>query len=272
MTGIYIPTRARPDNLRKIIPRWLETTNINSTVFLVVDKSEAADTRRFVKSLPLDFERDRVAVLSVADNVGIGAVRAAAVKHAARLGFTSIIMSDDDLRPAVGSQMNALLRYARRKEVLGIGATRAYHDFLSGGATKEHDGPILCPSGWGLQTFALNIPNALKVGNFDVKLDCFGEDAELMRAGLAHGFPWLVHCGVKCEPIGKRYEPGGLAEYTATPDLRKAGEQRCQKLIHARWPDFTSRPPSPSRVSWQKMYNHFIPNWREKSAMHGGSL
>jgi len=266
MSAVYIPTRARHDNLRKVMPRWL--ASMKAPVILVIDRSETAATKALIAAEGWE----RVEYVAVKNNSGIGNVRHQAVADAAKRGYKSIIMSDDDLRPAEYAPMNVLLRYARRGGVLGIGATRSYHDLLSNGWTSQHDGPMLCPSGWGLQTFGLNIENAVKVGNFDTRLTCFGEDAELMRCGLAHGFPWLVHCGVTVEPIGKRYDPGGLATLTGDPAARTVQEQTCQYLIHQRWPGFTSRPPKPSRVAWQKMYDTYIPNWREKSLMHGGNL
>lgn len=268
MTAVYIPTRARHDNLRKVMPRWLECTPRATPIVLVIDRSETAATKALIAAEGWE----RVEYVAVKNNSGIGNVRHQAVADAAKRGFNSIIMSDDDLRPAERAPMNTLLRYAARKNVLGIGATRSYHSLLSNGWSEQHNGPMLCPSGWGLQTFGLNVANAVAVGNFDVRLTCFGEDAELMRAGLSCGFPWLVHCGVKVEPIGKRYDPGGLATLTGDRDARTVQEQACQYLIHQRWPDFTSTPPKPSRVAWQRMYDYYIPDWRKKSIMHGGNL
>jgi hypothetical protein len=122
-----------------------------------------------------------------------------------------------------------------------------------------------------MQLFALNLANTVYIGNFDSRLDCFGEDHELMRMGIAvSGFPWLVHCDVKCEAIGVRYDPGGLNSFISD-GTRALREIECRKIIHERWPQYTSRPEARPRMLWQKMLNDYIPNWRELSAIHGGS-
>lgn len=269
MTAVYIPTRARFGNLMKVVPRWMDALQ-KVPVILVVDKSEVSDVKGLMARE--GWPSDKVWIQPVKDNKGIGYVRRQAVLSAERQGFKSIIMSDDDARPVVGASMNLLLRFAAKPTVLGIGANHSYLDLLSGGITARESGPILCPSGWGFRMFALNIKNTVAVGNFDPALTCWGEDAEVMRNGLKAGFPWLVHCGAKSEAIGKRYADGGLAAYTESREARTEQERVCQQIIHDRWPDFTSAPPKPSRVAWQKMYDHYLPNWRERSAIHGGSL
>jgi hypothetical protein len=260
--SVYIITRNRPGNLKKIVPRWLEQ---RMHVMLVVEQEEYDNHLSLIRGMYWH----NVDVLAVSGNRGVGRARQAAVEHASAVGIRTMIMSDDDLRPASESLMSLLLTEARRPGVLGIGATRGIHDRFSNGITTERDDVILCPGGWGMQLFGLNVPMTVKLGNFDPLLDCWGEDHELMRNGIAEGIPWLVHCGVRCEPIGKRYDPGGLNAYVAEDD-RPAREMVCKKLIHERWPLYTSAPDKKSRMQWQKMMNDCIPNWRAKSAIHGG--
>jgi hypothetical protein len=182
-----------------------------------------------------------------------------------------MIMSDDDMRPTATTNMTRLLTAARKSNVIGIGATRSLHDRNSKGAISRNHGPILCPGGWGMQLFALNIKNTIEVGNFDSELDCFGEDAELERMGIATiGIPWLVHCDVKCEAIGVRYDPGGMNSFI-TDGTRALREIACRRIIHERWPMYTSAPERRPNMRWQKMLDDYITGWRELSAIHGGS-
>jgi hypothetical protein len=274
----YIITRGRLENLRKIIPRWIGQ---DIPVVLVVEHIEKGKHDRFL--LNNGWERSVQTISPNLPNRGVGFARGVAVSHALEHRLRSIIMSDDDLRPASDSDMPKLLRSAERPNVLGIGAVRALHNHYSKGVTAENDGLIICPAGWGMQLFALNIRNTMLVGNFDPKLDCFGEDHELMRQGIAtSGIPWLVHCGVKCEAIGVRFDPGGLNDYIASRppvvvtasearEQRENREQVCRAIIHDRWPKYCSRPDQRNRTAWSRMMDDWIPGWRLRSAMHGGS-
>lgn len=267
-TAVYIFTKDRLELLRKVVPRWLEVAPFSTEIYLVADRSEAPVLRK-------NFSLIGVTILGLPrDNAGIGYARDYALRHAQRVGYRSILMSDDDVWPRPGADIQELLRLARLKKYLGIGMTHSYHDLLSDGATKDPaNGLIFCPGGWGFNMFALNVHNAIKVGGFDPRLTCFGEDAELMRNGIANGFPWLVHCGIKFSQLGKRGEPGGIASLTGgISDVRMQQEQKCQFIINDRWPDFTTRPPKQSRMSWLKFYDHYMPDWRKKSFIHLGSL
>lgn len=273
MSAVYIVTRARHDNLRKVVPRWLVATPGTIPIVLVTDKSEAAGLQQLSREEHW-FQRGDVRVKRLRyDRRGVGYARHEAVSHAYGQGHRTIIMADDDIMPRAGESVNRLLRSARWGTTLGVGATHSQHDLLTGGYTKDHTNVILCPSGYGFQLFALNVENAIAAGNYDVALDCFGEDAELMRNGISLGIPWKLHCGVKCQKIGKRGDYGGIQSlYNGYNDNRVKAERRCQELIHERWPDFTSTPPKPSRMAWQRFYDHYIPEWRRYSAMHGGGI
>jgi hypothetical protein len=168
--------------------------------------------------------------------------------------------------------MKLLLAEAALPGVLGIGAVRSIHDHFTGGAISRNTGVILCPGGWGFQLFGLNVRTALELGNFDPLLHSYGEDGELCRNGIRAGIPWRAHCDVKCAPIGKRYAPGGISTRFRRPEERTAAERECLTIIHDRWPYYTNRPENPLRVAWQRMLDHYIPDWRERSAIHGGSL
>lgn len=260
---VYIMTRSRLGNLPRIIPAWREQ---GIPVNLVVERSEYIDHLSLVNRnnwsgvevLPLRLE-----------NRGFGYACRSAVEHASKHRHESIIMSDDDLLPKTGSDFHPLLEEAAKDGVLGVGATRPIHDHFTKGATARLHGVILCPGGWGQQLYALNVPMAMELGNFDPRLTCFGEGHEMIRQGISHGIPWLVHCDVKAKPIGARYAPGGLS--SLYPGNERAEEEiKCRRIIHDRWPQYTSEPEARPRVAWAKMLNDYIPGWKHLSAMHGG--
>jgi hypothetical protein len=264
---VYIPTMNRIDNLRKIIPTWLDQ---EFQVRLVMERSEwkahvtmkkqeGWDGNVYLLPLPLAGR-------------GIGYSRNYCVQHAKNTALKAIIMSDDDLHVHSDSDAFELIEAAYEPGVLGVGATRSLHDRFTGGAISANSGVILCPGGWGFQLFGLNVQTALDVGNFNRKLHTIGEDAELARQGIKRGIPWLVHCDVKAVSIGKRLAPGGFSTKYRTIEERQAAERECMSIIHGIWPDYTNAPDKRLRVAWQRLLDDYIPNWREASALHGGSL
>jgi len=261
---VYIPTMSRYDNLMKIVPRWLDQ---GIPVRLMVTQGEFQEHVIFGREAgwPL---RDVKVIMQ--KGIGIGAARRSCVIHARRYGLESIIMTDDDMKPV--SDARPLLTEAARPGVLGVGAVRPIHDHFTHGAISRNKGVILCPGGWGFQLFGLNVRTASQIGNFDALLHSYGEDAELCRLGISKGIPWRAHCDVRCDSIGARYAPGGINARFRTPELRTEAEYACLFRIHQRWPRYTNPPNRPLRVAWQRMLNDFIPDWRERSALHGGSL
>jgi hypothetical protein len=264
---VYIPTLDRVNNIRSIVPYWREQ---EIPVRLVVERHQYAAYNNMKNSMNWG---SSVYVLPLPlSGRGIGYARRYCVTHAKNTALESIIMSDDDMRPIHDSDMWELLDEAAKPDVLGIGATRSLHDRNTGGAISANHGPILCPGGWGFQLFGLNIKNALSIGNFDASLHTMCEDAELARQGIVNNMPWLVHCDVKVAAIGKRYAPGGFSSKWRTTEARDMAEKECMAIVHKRWPDYTNSPDKLLRVAWQRMLDDYIPEWREASAIHGGSL
>jgi hypothetical protein len=203
---------------------------------------------------------------------GIGYARNYAVKHAKATNLEAIIMSDDDVHIHPNSDAYELIDAVLHPGVLGVGATRSLHDRFTNGAISANDGVILCPGGWGFTIHGLNVKTAIECGNFNPALHSFGEDAELARQGIAKGIPWRVHCGVQFVSLNKRLDPGGFSAKYHTLEGRLAGELECRKIIHKRWPDYTSEPDKKPRVAWQRMLDDYVPGWRGASAIHGGDL
>jgi hypothetical protein len=270
---IYIPTlgRAGAPSFMKTIPAWLDQ---GIRVRLVVERNEFADYARVRRDMGWDLDIVTLPQL----RKGIGNTRAFIVRHAASQCLRSIIMSNDDYRPAGGAKAGSfrpLLRAAARPGVLGIGAVNSVHDrFTSGAITRlAGSGTILCPGGWGFNVFALNVQMTIKVGNFDPLLHTDGEDAELARQGISKGIPWMVHVDSWVVHTGTKYAPGGIAaRHNNDREALKAAEAANRALIHERWPDYVSAPGRRYRQSWQKMLDDYIPDWRSRSALHGGHL
>ena len=270
---VYIPTIGRIDlKLRAHLPRWIEQ---EMPIRLVVRPDEYDAHRLLAKDLERTHGEIDLSVvkLPAATKTGLGATRNYVVRHAERRGLSSIIICDDDVRPAKGTNMWRLIEDADQENVLGVGATHGLQDrFTGGGITKNKGKVILCPGGWGFTCFGLNVATALWLGNFDVKLHALADDAELARMGILNGIPWRVDCGVTIELNQKRYDPGGMSTVYPTREARDAAERECMALIHERWPDYTNEPDKKVRTSWQKLLDKYIPDWRDMSALHGGSL
>jgi len=266
MNTVYICTRNRLNNVSKVVPRWLDQ---NFRVILVVEPEQEDEHISLCDDM--QWAGDGVYVLPLSrPNLGIGYSRNQAVLHAWKMRSRSIIMADDDIRPASGldSDMADLIDEASKPNVLGIGAVLRIHDHFTGGAISANSGVILCPGGWGGRLYGLNVDRAVELGNYDVKLDCLGEDDDMKRQGIAAGIPWLVHCDVWAESIGSRFQPGGVQAFVGND--RKSREERNHWLLHERWPRYVSAPPKKFRMEWAKMLDDHIPNWRERSAIHGG--
>ena len=211
------------------------------------------------------------------DVKGIGAIRRTiALSHAQadRNGLRAIISGRDGWSlPDKASDFHELLDWAKRPDVLGIGATRPIHDRFTGGAISRNSGAILCPGG-GAYVLGLNVENALKAGNYDKRLHTIGDDAELARQGISKlRIPWLAHCDVRWSSLGTRYSPGGInARFQEDPDRRKAAERECFRIIHDMWPAYTNSPDKPLRMAWAKFLDHYLPGWKARSAIHNGDL
>jgi hypothetical protein len=263
MTAVYIPTMQRMHFLKKSMPKWLHSVpQKDREINLVVAESEATVTRAFLKqegwtsdvrviALPLDIQ-------------GIGAIREYIVEDAWDSGHATIIMSDDDVFPQKSAELSHMEAIAKDSQVLGVGCVTSYHSLLLGDRADmmKHDAPIFARAGYGFRMFALNLANVISVGNFNPELDVAFEDAELMRQGVAVGLHWYLDPLVPAGSLGKRFEPGGLAAYTSSQEDREVRTNKCYTYCHRLWPKYLAEPPK-KRMSWQKMLNDFIPNWRE---------
>jgi len=267
---VYIPTLSRLEMLQKTVPRWMEQ---DLNIRLVVPPAQVDDHRELAADL--EWTRNGVQVLKLPDNLsyGLGAARHYIVKHAARRKIKAIIISDDDHRPKRGTNMWDLIAAAMDPDALGVGASRSLTDRFNGGALTRNSGVILCPGGWGFTVFGLNVDNALWCGNFDPALHTFADDAELARNGITRGLIWRMHCDVWIEQMNNRYDPGGMNSlFGEDVEKRRESEKENLTLLYSRWPDYVAPPDRKYRMAWSKMLTDYIPDWKARSALHGGRL
>jgi hypothetical protein len=205
---------------------------------------------------------------------GLGETRQFILEHAASKDRDAIIISDDDHRPKAGANMWDLLAAAMAPDVLGVGASRPLTDRFNGGALTRNRGIIMCPGGWGFTVYGLNVRNATHIGGFDPNIHFFGEDAELARNGIAyHQWFWRVSCDVWIEQLNVRNAPGGISSvFNGDAEARAKAERKDRAYLRQMWPEYISRPDQKPRMAWSRMLDDYIPGWRERSALHGGSL
>lgn len=271
---VYIPTRGRLKNVTKLLDLWDQESFF---VVLVVEEHEAEDHRKLVHEMKMD---PYAAVIVPPYGVeGIGPIRKWIVEHAASCGLKSIILSDDDIKPGKDSNMKELWEQAQHYKVLGITARYSYHDFSLGPEIKYRDDLILMPNGT-FRIIGLNIMNALAIGNYDPHLICVQEDGELMMRGVQNGFPWLIHLGTKTGSIHGRYQPGGIADFMGSMTERFRIQRQCHIYLNEKHPDYVNKPKPDDdlsqkngvRISWRKLYNDWLPEWKTWSALHGGDI
>ena len=247
-----VPTMGRYDNLRKVVPAWLAQ---GMPVRLVVDESEYDE---HIRMRNMNGWGGVVHVLKVPRTLpsGIGAARRFCVQHARRLHLPSIIMTDDDMKPITDAW--PLIMEAAVPGVLGVGAVRSIHDHFTAGAISRNSGVIMCPGGWGFQTFGLNTRTAHEVGNFDSLLHSYGEDGELCRQGISRGVPWMVlatpSVADRRAVRAWRPDPAPVA-WSLVPGQRRV-PRACRR------PHTSTSLDRPLRVAWLKMLDDFIPGLR----------
>ena len=250
---VFIHTRDRLGFLRKTIPAWTQHSDIGR-IILVIEKDEYFATRRQLKELGY---WDRVEVIRLAQvNAGMGNARKQALRWAAAQGFTSMVMSDDDITPRANSDINAWLKFAESGETVGVGVCMPIYGLTLGNDfIRDTCEPVRVSGAWGFGVFALNIPLAMEIGGFDSRLVCGWEDGELCRQGIAHKqLYWHVHTGVVGTNLGKRYAPGGISSLF-TPEEREAREKACHKIIYDRWgPRYISDLSKKFRCNWRRFF------------------
>lgn len=280
MNHVYIISRGRSKNVPKLLTAWKQQRDFK--VVFVVDPFECHLYMQEVLRANEFSDHDARVVSPGQDNLGLGYARKFAVEHAAFNDIgESFVMSDDDIEPRVSSDAALLCKTAARSDAIAVGARVPYHDWSMApkdGLTKlrDFDRVVFCPSGMAFRLFGVNVDNAMEL-NFDPRFTCQNEDSEFMRGHIERGTPWLLDVRVEAKSIGARYTPGGVRNYLgdiAAEDVDADLEvKKCHMLAKQRWPDFVNAPTEPKiRTRWAKMYDTYMPGWRDRSAIHGGQL
>jgi hypothetical protein len=263
---VFIPSRGRWEGARKIADAWHKQ---KFNVTFVVEPNEALKYASVVQDC-------RVDVLQV-KNAGIGNSRNHCVNLAASYGYESFILADDDIKPLKNANMDILQEDAEDPKVLGITARYGYHDLALGPEIKKRRDLILLPTGT-FRLVALNTMNVLNLGNYDHTLE-YAEDCDLFLRGLEAGFPWMVHLGTWSTSVGTRYQPGGMIDYVGDMIELQDKKRYWHETLYQQYPDWVNDPTRADftkqnsiRIAWQRAYNHFLPDWREWSALHGGDI
>jgi hypothetical protein len=257
---VYIPSRGRWGSANKTAHIWQDQG------FRVTFIVEPHEWNNYERALDTDFNIHELPY----KNGGIGHTRNFLISLAASYGLQSIIMADDDMRPK--RNMLEMVEAARHNKVLGITARYSYHDLVLGPRIKDRDDLVLLPS-LTFKLIAINVRNALDIGNFDPKLDGL-EDNDFALRGLEAGYPWMIHLGTYSTATGPRYAPGGLSDYCETRNISPEFDvPPWYDKMYAKWPDFISGHKTQRiRFAWRNAYDKLIPGWKRYSDLDGGSL
>lgn len=258
----YIPSRGRPENVTKLVKAW--DTELFDVVFMVEPDEQAV----YAQSIPCDVTIN-VTVESLPDrNLGVGFSRSMCLEHAKADGHTAVILSDDDIKPVCG--MDHLVEDVKDPMALAITSYHSYMDFALGVKGKDRDDIIIVAPSF-MRMWAVNIENVYAIGGLDKNLKCI-DDNELKFRAAANGFPWMIHFAAKSASFGKRFAAGGVSSLGSTA-VEDAADQIVAK--HAEYsPHLLRRVQTPKAIqySWSKIHDHFLPDWRDWSDTHGGTV
>jgi hypothetical protein len=248
-TAIYIPTKNRPDVLKKVLPYWEE---YNIPIYLVTEGQYSYQMKDLGHPVVLLRRPDK----------GLGYARKWILKHAEHQGFKSIVMSDDDHKPA--GDVHAMIQFATRRDVVGVGMWKSIYGLLLGretalyaAAKKKKQAAFLTTGSVGYGVFAVNVKNVAKVGGFDERM-VWAEDVPVCRFGMAQlGIPWYIYTGAWVKGEIKS-NSGGQFSF----DLQEIRDT-AQKIQQKQWPDYMTYSPRPERrvgharnyrFAWKRFY------------------
>jgi hypothetical protein len=250
MATVFIPTRQRPELLERCIRSWEQFENIQIVIAVEPGEPIAGEIAERVHILRLP-KRDQ----------GVGYARHHIVRAAVRASLRSFFMCDDDHYP-VGdtddSDLELMLRFAKRKDVLGVGAWKHHYlHFMPAPqvreASKERRATaFLARGGLGYQLIALNTANAMDIGNFDKKLNV-AEDQDLCRRGmLTLHLPWYVWTGVHAgSRSANRRGNGGI---DSLPRKREKLALESFEILQKRYPGSVFLDGGRMRNKWKEFY------------------
>lgn len=265
-TAIYIPTKNRPQFLVKCLANLeAEIAREDIPVHLIV-VSEAR------------YKAEVKAALSTVRNVGvwpvwlrqedrgIGYARAAIVRHAARAGYVSAAMVDDD--QLVRGNIGTWLELASREDVTGIGAWKSWYgrnfmgtELASGYGKPANPGLYLCK--FGFCSVAFNVANVMECGNYRPELRSFEDTDMIMKSVATLRLPWYVYNGTFAGDVTIQKEQRADGTSTFNPQSRaEAGE-----LMRKFWPGYTSAPGKKLAILFKRLVADYMPELWERWPM-----
>lgn len=264
MTVVFIPSRGRADLLeRKVLPKWKQQ-NVEDIVIVTERRERAAYA-------DLSTPGSNVSILTLPQSDrGINYSRNYIVETAHNWGLRKIIQADDDIYPAVYSDVNRLCTDIHPLNTLGIGIMVGFYGLMFGNRTiKVEDRPLMSKGALGKRLFSLDVERVLAVGNFDPSLHSGWGDDELVRAGMAKlKATWYVHAGVWGTSVANRYTPGGLTDlHHGSLEARKRGQEHSHRIIFGRWgPRYCNTPKEGGRLifKWKAFMDDYIPGWEKR--------
>jgi GT2 family glycosyltransferase len=123
-SAVYIPTRKREEQLQKVIESFLPHP---VDIFIVTEDQFVPKVEKALA--PCEFEVD---IIPTENNCGIGSARDLIVSDAAEEGYESIIQCDDDNRLVKDTDVVGMLRFAKRQDVVGVGAWKSTYSLFTG--------------------------------------------------------------------------------------------------------------------------------------------
>lgn len=254
---IFFPSRDRVEVLRKTLPSWLDAGAERYGITILVEAKERYAYAEMARSLSPDIK-----VQSLKKRTGVAQSRQLAFKTAYRAGLRSFLISDDDVR--MKDDPGELLRQARRKNVLGVGAYFSIYGLVYG--IQPYTGTWMLKNSWmGYACYALNVRNMRKIGGYDSTFVGTGQlDQGTAIKGITElGILWRICTDVQASRIIKERTPnsGGIDTMIKKMRLKPRDELRHEwhKLAYHRYPEYVNDPRNckkrecKMRYNWRKM-------------------
>lgn len=248
--AVIIPTKDRPENMRRVLPKWLEH---GLPVHIIVEEEDAPRYQDVL--IELDLLGTVGLNILKKSNMGTGYVRWAASKLAVKLRLDAFVMSDDDVHIRPQDDPRQPLRVVASQFAMAVaGWTGQYGLWVpNGNEIGRTPGRLVPLTGGPDRVYALNPYMAGLAGGHNHRLVVF-ENVELNRCGVArlHKF-WYASSSWHIINIGKRDDPGGIVTHAGGVGRRHELEQRDHEVMYALWPKYVTHFSKRYGCQWKKL-------------------
>lgn len=249
---VNIHTRDRLAILEKSLPKWVEVSDPNTIINVIVEPTEVKKHGDFLRGIGL---KSRINVVRIPKpNMGMGNSRHIGFLHAKNAGVKSFITTDDDLYPREGPER--LLTLARSPYIFGIGAYLSLYGFHMG----LEKGTDIHPTSVGFRCWAMNTAKVSKVGGFPRAFKGY-DDHEMARQGMQRfRLPWYVDTNTTIASIGKIGDAGGMSSLPGMSNLFNR-KHTAHVLSFERWPQYVNDPAKcegKERCSYMMQWKRFM--------------